>query len=386
MPFADVASASHIPINQLSGLQIGNWLFSSTVLSFNMQHQTQSNWCWAATSTSVSHYYFFRSTWTQCKVAGAELGRTDCCNATVPSACNVPWFLDRALTRTSNLDHMVSSTVNFSQIEAEVNAGRVIGARIGWSGGGGHFVCIYGFSRVGRAEYVDIDDPIYGKSHITLATFTSSYQGNGSWTHTYFTKRWPVLIFKLPELAARAINLINEQRPLLAIKRGERDFAVKQQTTLAVPHDVYVIGLNDVLNRDDPLPEKPVSTRVFEVEAGRNRAVYELSPSQQGEPQLNSMSDDAATMDLLEKGLSEAQAVAERAGGEPELRFVRIPALYVEAYWLRYPDKSRDMVVPIRGIGLFTPHQPIPVHDFIAKVREAARERQRGSTDDAIAP
>ena len=32
-------------------------LFQSKQLSFDMQMQTQSNWCWAATSTSVSHFY-----------------------------------------------------------------------------------------------------------------------------------------------------------------------------------------------------------------------------------------------------------------------------------------------------------------------------------------
>lgn len=387
MPFVDLAAASHIPINQLNGLKIGNWWFSSTVLSFNMQHQTQTNWCWAATSTSVSHYYYFLSAWTQCKVAGAELGRTDCCNATVPSACNVPWYLDKALTRTANLDHMVSGTISFSAIEAELKKGRVIGTRIGWSGGGGHFMCIYGCSRVGFIEYVDIDDPIFGKSHITLATFTSNYQGSGSWTHTYFTKRWPVLIFKLPELADRFVDIIGEQRPLLAIKRGERDFALKPQTALAVPHHVYVMGLNDILDRDDPMPDKPSSLRVFEVEEGRNRAIYDLSPSDQGEPQLQGMSDDTATIELLQKGLAEAQRIAAKNGDvEPELQFIRIPALYVEAYWLRYPDKARDMVVPVRALGLFTPHQPVAARDFFAKLREAARERVRGSKDDTIAP
>jgi hypothetical protein len=351
-----------------------------------MQHQTQTNWCWAATSTSVSHYYWFLSAWTQCKVAGAELGRTDCCNATVPSACNVSWYLDKALTRTSNLDHMVSSTISFTAIETELKAGRVIGARIGWTGGGGHFMCIYGCSRVGVAEYLDIDDPIYGKSHITLATFTSNYQGSGSWTHTYFTKRWPILIFKLPELAGRVIDLIGEHRPLLAIKRGERDFSLNPDTALAVPHNVYVLGLNDLLDRDDPLPAKPASMRVFEVEQGRNRAVYDVSPSDQGDPQLHGMIDDPATIELLQQGLTQAQSIAEHGNAQPELQFVRVPALYVEAFWLRYPDKTHDMVVPVRALGLFTPNQPVAAHDFLAKLREAARERTRGSKDDSIAP
>ena len=77
-------------------------LFSSKQLAYNMQAQTQTNWCWAATSTSTSHFFWRFSSWTQCKVAGAELGRTDCCNGTCPVPATCAWYLDRALTRTNN--------------------------------------------------------------------------------------------------------------------------------------------------------------------------------------------------------------------------------------------------------------------------------------------
>jgi len=70
-------------------------LIQSRQLAFAMQAQTESNWCWAAASTSVSHYYWFLSTWTQCRVANAELGRGDCCASPAPGPCNVPWYLDR---------------------------------------------------------------------------------------------------------------------------------------------------------------------------------------------------------------------------------------------------------------------------------------------------
>ena len=36
-----------------------NWMLIplSWLLNFTMQIQTQSNWCWAATSTSIAQYY-----------------------------------------------------------------------------------------------------------------------------------------------------------------------------------------------------------------------------------------------------------------------------------------------------------------------------------------
>ena len=152
----------------LQEISISGKLFQSKRLFFNMQMQTQSNWCWAATSTSVSHFYWFWSTWAQCRVANGELGHSDCCNSPVPSACNMPWYLDKALTRTNNFVS-ITGQVSFQQVRDEINAGRPVGARIGWNGGGGHFMVIYGYSRFFGMEYFDIDDPIYGKSHLAVS-------------------------------------------------------------------------------------------------------------------------------------------------------------------------------------------------------------------------
>ena len=159
--------------------KVGELIFQTVSLPFDMEAQTQTNWCWAATAKSVSHYFFKRSTWDAIKIASAELGLT-CCVSPVPSACNVSWFLDRALTRTQNFVSIRTGTLSYDEIRAEILAGRPVGAQIGWSGGGGHFMVIYGCSRIAGTIYLDIDDPIYGKSNPTLSTFTNSYQGSGS--------------------------------------------------------------------------------------------------------------------------------------------------------------------------------------------------------------
>jgi hypothetical protein len=383
---AQLLSASKFSFGQSPlSAQIGKLFFVSSSLPFNMQAQTQTNWCWAATSSSVSHFYFAASQWSQCLIASSELSRTDCCNSPVPSACNVPWYLDRALTRTSNFQSIVSGTIPFSTICSEIAAGRVIGARIGWNGGGGHFMCIYGCSTVGAVQYVDIADPIYGNSHITLTTFTNSYQGSGQWTHTYFTKRWPTLTIKLPPFVAEWANLIREQRPLLALKHGETERAAKPAASLGVPHYVYVMGLAD-LSGDKPVPREPTSVRLFEIEDGRSTALFELTPPERGAPQLQGMTDDPAALDLLHQALTEAQRVAEQGTAEPELSLLRVPALYVEAYWLHYTDQTKDMVVPVRAIGLFTPLQPVPAGTFFDKLRAAARERLKTPGEPTIAP
>jgi Papain-like cysteine protease AvrRpt2 len=131
-------------------------------LSFQMQHQQQTNWCWAAVSTSVALYYDSTSTWTQCTVANGELGRSDCCGAGASTSCNVYGFLNTALTRVGHLDHMDSAVAAFHAVDDEIDAGRPLGIRVAWSGGGAHFLAIIGYLE-GATNYVAVDDPIYGK-------------------------------------------------------------------------------------------------------------------------------------------------------------------------------------------------------------------------------
>ena len=161
-------------------------LFRWHRLDFSMQHQQQTNWCWAAVSTSVALFYNPASTWTQCAVANGELNRNDCCGAGAAGACNVYGFLGSSLTRVGHLDHQTGSTATFAQVQTEVNNGRPLCIRTAWSGGGAHFLAIIGFRILNNM--LAVDDPWYGKSDVSYTTFTTAYQGTGSWTHSYYTQ------------------------------------------------------------------------------------------------------------------------------------------------------------------------------------------------------
>lgn len=167
---------------------IFHWIHRWRRLAFTMQHQQQTQWCWAAVSTSVSLYYDPSSTWTQCTVANAELGQTTCCQNGASAACNTPWYLDSALQRTGNLDSFSGGTTSFAGVRTEIDSGQPLGARIGWSGGGGHFAVIEGYKPGPSEQRVAVDDPWYGASDLTYNTFATSYQGTGGWTHSYTTE------------------------------------------------------------------------------------------------------------------------------------------------------------------------------------------------------
>jgi hypothetical protein len=154
-------------------------------LFFLMQQQQQTQWCWSAVATSTSLFFDYGSPWTQCSLANAELSQTTCCSDGGSSACNQPWFLDRALSETGNLASWAAGTEPLSTLQAQNWAGLPLGARIGWRGGGGHVVMLSGS---GPNQVITVLDPWYGTSQIPYATFVNNYQGSGSWTHSYFTE------------------------------------------------------------------------------------------------------------------------------------------------------------------------------------------------------
>lgn len=348
-------------------------LFVQKQLPFTMQPQTQSNWCWAATAVSVSRYFWRRSTWTQCRVANAELAQRNCCSSPVPSPCNVPWYLDRSLTRTRNFVS-ITGVVTFEQVKAEIDKGRPVGARVGWSGGGGHFMVIYGYSMIGGAEYFDIDDPIYGKSHIPVSEFTSSYQGSGSWSHTYFLKSYFRMPFDLPVLTDLVLRRIWELRPLLKLKgevvADQRDPADDQSSSIGIAQRIYAVGLDALLGTDE-LHAEPVGLRIYEIDGDVPRAFFDIS--EDDEARLLQMSAAKLHLEPFSRGLATALSLVKEDEVR-ELRLFRVPALNFEALWIASPDaQAPDLLIPLRAVGRLALFQPVALEDALALLREAAR-------------
>jgi hypothetical protein len=157
-------------------------------LPFTLQHQLQTNWCWAACAASASLFYDRRSRWAQCVLVNAELKGRSCCQDGAAAACNRPHYLDRALRRTGNFRERRAGAVPWATVRAEIDAGRPVGARVGWRGGGGHFVMLTGYRRVSGSLDVEVQDPWTGNSMLPISQFATNYKGLGTWTHTYLTR------------------------------------------------------------------------------------------------------------------------------------------------------------------------------------------------------
>lgn len=325
-------------------LSFYNWLYTYLVLPFTMEPQTQSNWCWAATSKSVSHYYSIFSPWTQCKVASDELGNT-CCHSPVPGACNISWYLNSALTRTHNFVSIQGGTISWSEVKQQLEAGLVVCARIGWNGGGGHFMTIHGVSSVLLTKYLHIDDPIYGKSVLTYDQFATNYQGSGTWTHTYFTKKYSYFMwFKDLLFKQELLKPIPEIRALINVydKTVEENIPGKY----SIPHYAYIIGLNEI-HKEFTLPSRPNTLRLIEMKNDEPVALYELGLNETT-PEVIQMNVSETYFKQLDSSLARLKRFSEHNKDLGELRFIKIPALNLEAFWLHYDNNEHDVITPIK--------------------------------------
>lgn len=191
----DVFEQTRQPLGLTDELGAGPLALPGTgqTLNFIMQTQSQTQWCWAAVSVSVAGFYQPTSNLGQCQVVNEELGRDDCCGGGVFTGCNIPFTLNTALSRVGHLrGQIVTNPTAFQDVDTEITNSNPLGCRIGWFGGGGHFVIIHGASTDTSGgfikQWVAVADPLYGPSDYLVDDFTDAYRQTGRWTHSYFTQ------------------------------------------------------------------------------------------------------------------------------------------------------------------------------------------------------
>jgi hypothetical protein len=241
--------------------------------------------------------------------------------------------------------------MSWESVKDQIDQGLVVGARIGWFGGGGHFMVIYGVSRVLATKYFHIDDPIYGKSVLTVDQFSNNYQSAGSWTHSYITKKHFYFMW-LKDIAFKAelLKPIPEVRPLIRLQRPNLNLEKSAaELQLSLPHHAYVIGLQDI-NQEIRIPAEPSSLRVIEMDEKSPVALYDLSTAEDN-PQLLQVSTDDDYLGRIESGMEKLKASLRDKAVEGELRLLKFPALNLEALWLHTAAKENDRYYLLRHFG-----------------------------------
>ena len=156
-------------------------------MPFPMEDQIMDFWCWAAVSAAAEKYFDPQTKKTQCSIASYVKG-IDCCLQA--AMCDEADSLELALNKIGRLrEPVVDGPIPFNLIRKEIRDGLPVAARIGWLGGGGHFVVITGYRIYPSREAVlKIADPLGTGGLWLYNDFTNAYQLTGEWTHTYFLR------------------------------------------------------------------------------------------------------------------------------------------------------------------------------------------------------
>ena len=159
-------------------------------MPFQVETQEERNWCWAAVASAVDRYYSPNSFLTQCEVvAEMPTGAGACLD---PDQHNIKGILEDALIVIGRGKPLISAKLDFTALQAEIDADRPVCVAIDWSDGGAHFVVLCGYQQwtdgTNILETVDVADPFYPDSTRTFSDFPKSYHGGGDWVQTYDTK------------------------------------------------------------------------------------------------------------------------------------------------------------------------------------------------------
>ena len=91
-----------------------------------MQHQEQTQWCWAAVSVSVAIFYH-TTTFKQCDMANWAFAQTTCCVDGSTAQCNKPSTLLAALTHVGHMNRHHRRALNLPETIAEINGDHPVG-------------------------------------------------------------------------------------------------------------------------------------------------------------------------------------------------------------------------------------------------------------------
>jgi hypothetical protein len=146
--------------------------------------------------------------------------------------------------------------------------------------------------------------------------------------------------------APEVVDAVREQLAALADRPQFPQRALGQadpsRLELAVPHDVYTIGLDDLARGASIQEAEPVGQRFLVMEGDRPVSSAEVTP-EGGDFQANEGPFVSATAAAIEQ----AEQDPELADGRYELRLLRIPALYLMALWLKDDEGDGDRVIPL---------------------------------------
>jgi hypothetical protein len=155
---------------------------------FDLETQSQTEWCWAAVASAV-HRYLDGQYLQQCQVVDRQWPGFGCCAQPSGDDCNQPESLADVLGRLGNRNGDIwFETLQFETLGEQLRADRPVCCGL-VKDQLGHFVVVTGCFYVQGTPFVTLKDPTFGNSEKTVsyADLRSGYRET-QWVETYLTK------------------------------------------------------------------------------------------------------------------------------------------------------------------------------------------------------
>ena len=154
--------------------------------------------------------------------------------------------------------------------------------------------------------------------------------------------------------------------------------------SLAVPHDVYTVGLDDLAREEGLAGAKCVGRRFLVLDGDEPVASAELRDPDAG---TGFVATEGPFVRETAVAVADAERMPEVNGGEYELRLLRMPSAYLMALWLRDRQGEADLLIPLAPAppGL-EPRVRYSPDDLLELLQKSAGRRSDTDTDDEEDP
>lgn len=142
------------------------------------------------------------------------------------------------------------------------------------------------------------------------------------------------------------------------------------QLDVSTPHEIYTIGLDDLVAGRSLDAARPVGWRYLVEDAGNPIASAETTIAPDGS-QVLSQFTEGPYVGATATAVRNARALPQLEKAGYDLRLLRIPALYLMALWLH--SEHTDLLVPMAPSPIGREGQIVPVPELIAELSRRAR-------------
>lgn len=180
---------------------------------------------------------------------------------------------------------------------------------------------------------------------------------------------------RVPVVSQESVRVVRDNLSQLAGRATFRHRALARvnplDVALALPHDVYTLGLDDLVRGATLDDAQPVGRRFLVMAGDEAVASAEITGDGAGF-QANEGPFVAATA----RAVARAEQDPATATGDYEVRVLRLPALYFMALWLKSDGGRPDLVIPMDPAPApFSAGKSVDVREVVSELANLARRR-----------